>query len=52
MTIICEERKEEIDAKERCPQCGKRGFYAAIGMYWVFRCDHCGYKAGNTQSAE
>lgn len=46
--MICDEREEDIDAKERCPECGERGFYAAIGMFWIFRCDHCGHRAGNT----
>ena len=36
-----------MNAKEKCPKCGKRGFYAGIGMFWGFRCSHCGYKAGN-----
>ena len=31
--------------------CGHRGFYAAIGIFWGFRCenDECGYKDGNTE---
>lgn len=37
-----------MEDKEKCPRCGGRGFYAGIGIYWVFRCDNCGYKDGNT----
>lgn len=37
--------------KETCPRCGGRGRYAAIGMFWGFRCDRCGYRAGNTDQA-
>jgi len=46
--IIGDERPEELDAKERCPECGARGVYAAIGIFWRFTCPHCGYCDGNT----
>lgn len=54
--LIADERLVEASdgekclPKERCPKCGKRGFYMAIGMFWGFRCDHCGHKAGNYES--
>lgn len=51
MNIICDERQEQLDEREICPRCGERGFYAAISIFWGFRCDHCGYKDGNTEQA-
>jgi uncharacterized protein (DUF983 family) len=42
---------EEIGTKEKCPKCGRRGFFVAIGLFWIFKCGHCGHKASNTKEA-